>query len=287
MTKEQKTLLISIIISVLLHIGFIWLIDFKDWLSGSDNSREESVPQELTFIFPENKPDNQPREVVQNINENEQIPEQSNLLSDRNSQARNPVKTDQTGDSPFSKGNTPFSNLSGPTSQRSAAFQQKKFSREALKGDTYKQPRSEKQESQDGARQSVQSQESYGSNQVMNQEKFSVEELGAISLSTYRWNWAPYINSMKNKLQHVWVTPPAYNRLGLVHGYTIINFTISREGELLKMKVLHHEGHQSLEFSSSEAIKALFPFLPLPEDFPEETLTIIAKLYYPDLRRGR
>ncbi len=287
MTKEQKTLLISLIISILLHIGFIWLIDFKDWLIGSNIDKEKTTPQELTFVFPENQPDNLPREVVQNINENNQIPDQSNLLSDRNSQARNPIQTDQRGDSPFSKGNTPFSNLSGPTSQRSAAFQQKKFSREALRGDTYKDPRTEQQESRDGTVQSRQSQESYGSNQVMNQKKFSVEEVGAISLSTYQWEWAPYINAMKNKLQHVWVSPPAYHRLGLIHGYTIIRYTISREGKLLDLKLLQHVGHKSLEYSSSEAIKALFPFLPLPENFPEETLTITAKLYYPDLRRRR
>ena len=285
MNKEQKILLISIFISLLLHVVFLLFADFGSWIRASDISLKQTEPEEVTFIFPENQPDGE-KEIVENVNENEMIPKESNLLSDKNSQARTPVKTDKAGDSPFSEGNSPFSNLASPTSQqKSNVFQRKKFSSKALKGDTYKDPETEQEEEAKVGDQGQR--ESYGSGQIMDQKKFSVEEVGAISLSTYQWKWAPYINAMKNKLQNVWVTPPAYNRLGLIHGYTVINYTIKRDGTLLQMKVLHHDGHESLEYSSVEAIKALFPFLPLPDDFPEETLTITAKLYYPDLRRGR
>lgn len=283
MDREQKTIFIAIFLSLLFHAGLLWIIENKQLLLVKIKPASESIPQEITFTFPENRP-KEPREVVQNLNENEEIPEQSNLLSDRNSRARNPERTDKTGKTPLSAGNSPFSNLSGKASQKTfRSLKKRPFSREALAGESYRKPRQREMDNKEAA----QAQKSNGSNQMLQQNKFSVEELGAITLSTYKWQWAPYINSMKNKLERVWTVPPAYYRLGLVHGYTIILFTIDRGGNLIRMKVLKHSGHKSLETSSTGGIKSLFPFLPLPDDFPDETLTITAKLYYPDLRSGR
>jgi outer membrane biosynthesis protein TonB len=185
----------------------------------------------------------------------------------------------------MSSGNTPFSNLSNAPSKRSPAlFQNKKFKKEALRGSSSKTPSERYQEEQKASTPSV---ESEGSNQMLDQKAFSVEEVGALTLSTYKWKWAPYINAMKNKLNRVWFPPSAYYQLGLIHGHTIVKYTISRSGEILGLTVLDHQGHKSLEISSTKAIESLFPFLPLPDDFPDETLTIRAKLVYPDLRRRR
>ena len=90
MDRQQKILLIALIISVLLHFGFFWLLEFKNLLA-FESTPKTSIPEEVTIVFPENKSASEdiPREIVQNMNENEEIPEQSNLLSDRNSRARN------------------------------------------------------------------------------------------------------------------------------------------------------------------------------------------------------
>lgn len=283
MDREQKTIFIAIFLSLLFHAGLLWIIENNQWLLVKIKPASESIPQEITFTFPENRP-KEPREVVQNLNENEEIPEQSNLLSDRNSRARNPERTNKTGKTPLSAGNSPFSNLSGKASQKTfRSLKKRSFSREALAGESYRKPRQREMDNKEAA----QAQKSNGSNQMLQQKKFSVEELRAITLSTYKWQWAPYIHLMVKKLYRVWYPPPAYYQLGLIHGYTIIIFTIDRGGNLIRMKVLKHSGHISLETSSTGAIKSLFPFLPLPDDFPDETLTITAKLYYPDLRSGR
>ena len=284
MDKQRRILLIALIISVLLHFGLFWLIKFEDLLA-FESKAQTSIPEEVTVIFPENKPKpDTPREIVQNMNENEEIPEESNLLSDRNSRARNAERSDQIGNTPMSTGNVPLSNLSNAPSQRTfKSFKNKQFSKKALTGETYEDPREQQDESQ-GKQQSIQTD---GSNQMLQQKKFSVEDIGAITLSTYQWEWAPYINAMKNKLNRVWYAPTAYYKLGLIHGYTIIRYTIDRSGNITNMEVLNHNGHSSLENSSVSAIKALFPFLPLPADFPEETLTITVKLIYPNLRARR
>jgi outer membrane biosynthesis protein TonB len=286
MDRQQKILLIALIISLLLHVGFFLLIGYKDLLA-FDSKAKTSTPEEVTIVFPENKPEPEdiPREVVQNMNENEEIPDQSNLLSDRNSRARNSERSYEIGNTPMSNGNVPLSNLSNAPSQRTfKSFSNKRFSSKALTGETTDDPRTVQDESQGEQQQSIKSD---GSNQMLQQKKFSVEDIGAISLSTYQWEWAPYINAMKNKLERVWYAPTAYYKLGLIHGHTIIRYTIDRSGNITEMEVLHHDGHSSLEISSVSAIKALFPFLPLPEDFPEETLTITVKLIYPDLRARR
>ena len=286
MDKQQKVLLGALIISFLLHAGFIVLVGFKDLLA-FESKKDSSIPEEVTIVFPENKPepDNIPREIVQNMNENEEIPEQSNLLSDRNSRARNSERTNDIGDTPMSSGNVPTSNLSTAPSERTfKSFTDKRFSSKALTGEIHDDPRTLQDESTGNQQQMI---ESDGSNQILQQRKFSVEDIGAISLSTYKWEWAPYINAMKNKLYRVWYAPTAYYKLGLIHGRTIIRYTIDRSGNITNMEVLHHDGHGSLEVSSVSAIKALFPFLPLPDDFPEETLTIIVKLIYPNLRSRR
>ena len=68
------------------------------------------------------------------------------------------------------------------------------------------------------------------------------------------------------------------------NGFTIIQFSISKEGQLIEYEVLKHEGHESLEQSSVNAIKSSFPFKPLPVNFPDDNLTIVARLIYPNLR---
>ncbi len=286
--ERQKFLILAVILSLLFHVLLVILININDLFSFDEKDTPQSSPQELTFVFPENKPEtpaDQPREIVENINENEAVPERSNLLSERNSRARNPRAGEQAGDSPLSSGNVPFSNLSQPNQKESRAFSPpKKFSAAALTGETTRSPREAAGEEE---AYETQSRESQGTSQMMNQKKFSVEELGALSLSTYKWEWAPYVNAMKRKLQHVWYAPPAYYQLGLIHGYTLIQFTINRSGDITQMEVLKHVGHESLELSSSEAIRALFPFNPLPDNFPDENLTITAKLMYPDLRSRR
>lgn len=285
MDKRQRILLTAFILSLLIHAGFLWVMNYEDWLAGNAKTLKQPQPEEVTIVFPENKPRpaKKPREVVQNMNENENTPTNTNLLSDKNSQARNPQNSGKAGAAPLSKGNSPFNNLSAaPSKEKKQFFKKKSFDKTLLRGTSSKTPTERYRE-----KQKQQASASSGSNQMLNQNRFSVKELGAISLSTYKWQWAPYVNAMKNKLDRVWFPPAAYYRLGLIHGQTILRFTISRKGNILELTVLDHNGHESLKTSSIKAIESLFPFLPLPDDFPEKTLTITAKLFYPDLRNRR
>ena len=280
--KERHWLFIALVLSIIVHAIVLTLLQFSDAFIIDFSSEKEEIPKEVTFVFPENKP----KQIVENMNENELLPNLSNLLSDRNSQARNPNLLQQTGQMPYSDGNVPLANLSNPFSnpENTKSSLQKKFTREALTGefaDNYVQARQNDQQSQD-----AQSHASEGTNNIFEQKEFSADEVGDISLSTYAWEWAPYINYFKKRLYQVWYVPAAYYRLGLIHGYTIIRFTMNRDGSLLGYEVLQHEGHVSLQQSSVNAVNAAFPLKKLPTHFPDETLTLTLRMIYPNLRQG-
>jgi outer membrane biosynthesis protein TonB len=279
--REKRIYVISFLLSLLLHIIFV-LIFIKDIVIVDLTPEDTDLPEEVTVLFPENKP----KSIVENINENREIPEESDYLSDFNSRARTERLLRELGNQPMSEGNIPFANLTRPNlqAQLQKQFQTKKFSKDALVGkktNDYQNNPYQKESQQ--AQENIQANQST-TNNIYDQKKFSADQMGDISLSTYAWEWAPYINSLKRKLYTVWFTPAAYHRLGLIYGQTVIEFSISREGKLLYYKVHDHQGHESLEKSSVNAITAVFPFKKLPDHFPEDNLTITARLIYPKLR---
>ena len=289
MNKRTHRIIIAIIFSLIFHLALLFLIDFFNWLNVTFNDTDNKQ-EPVTVVFPENKPSDQPSMIVDNQNENQLIPEKSNLLSEQNSKAQNPERTDQTRENaPFSEGNVDFPELS-QAMKSNQSFKPpgyKPFSADALTGKQV-DPRStdtgENEEEGEKDEGQTLSAAGFGTNQRLQQKRFSVEEIGALSLSTYAWEWAPYIQKFKIKHQRVWTAPTAYTQLGLIHGYTIISFEIAKDGTLLKAEVLEHNGHESLEVSSLESIKAVFPFLPLPANFPEDKLSITARLVYPKWR---
>jgi outer membrane biosynthesis protein TonB len=277
--------ILALLLSLILHIILLFLLKHYDMIKIDLTSDKKEQYEDLMIIFPENKP----RMVVENIHENNQIPEQSDLLSDKNSRARNEALLTERENQPASFGNSPFENLIDPKGFSSFLQNpgQKKFSKEALSGErggVSSQRGYSYEENSDTPHQMAEQQ---SMDNIWEQKNFSADELGQLSLSTYAWEWAPYINALKQKLGRVWFAPPAYYMLGIIYGYTKIRFMISRRGVLLSYEVLEHQGHESLQISSVNAIKSLFPFKPLPQNFPEETLTITAILVYPNLRERR
>ena len=283
--KSRRIFSLAFLLSLLSHLILLFFIKHYDLIKIDLTDEEDKLLEDLTIIFPENKP----KHVVENINENNEIPEQSDLLSDYNSRARNRELLANRLNQPSSDGNLAFGDLTRKNilSSLYKNAPQKKFSMDALQGDqgVFQSQKGSYQETINKTPSAAAEQQSTGN--IWEQKKFSADQLGNISLSTYAWEWAPYINSLKNKLHQVWLTPPAYHMLGIIYGQTKLVFVISKNGELLDYKVLEHQGHESLKIASVNAIKSCFPFKSLPANFPEETLTITALLIYPNLREER
>ena len=118
------------------------------------------------------------------------------------------------------------------------------------------------------------------------QKEFNAQEVGEFRLSTYDWNYVPWQQAFIAKLYRVWQAPSAWY-IGLIHGYTVIRFKVSRDGKLLGYEVLEHNGHESLRTGNVNAIESVFPFRDLPGHFPDDHLEITFRMIYPDLKKLR
>ena len=115
----------------------------------------------------------------------------------------------------------------------------------------------------------------------------SVKDYGDFSLSTYAWDYAPYLYILRERIRRRWFAPEAFN-LGLVSGRVIIRFKIMPDGAMRDLEVLSYRDndipYQSLVASSRNAIESSSPFPPLPADFLHPFLEITGTFYYQILR---
>lgn len=103
---------------------------------------------------------------------------------------------------------------------------------------------------------------------------------GDISLSTTAWEWAPWLQAFRRKLLATWTAPLGYH-LGLIHGWTLLEVVIDPGGTVRSTRVLGEEGNSAFRESSLSAITRSAPYLPLPADFPDETLVLTIHMGYP------
>ena len=103
---------------------------------------------------------------------------------------------------------------------------------------------------------------------------------GAFSLSTYDWDFAPYLLKLKRTIERKNNPPAAFRNLGLIDGKTSLVFRIMPDGRLEGLKVLDTVGHESLMTTAVYAVRASAPFAPLPENFPEDYLEVRVRFEY-------
>jgi len=103
-------------------------------------------------------------------------------------------------------------------------------------------------------------------------------------LSTYNWNWAPYLKELKKRIESNIYPPPAFY-MGLARGRTFLQFRIQQDGSMTDFKLITYTGHESLKNTSVNAIEGSVPFLPLPSDFPDDFLEITVGFFYNEFIR--
>jgi TonB family protein len=84
----------------------------------------------------------------------------------------------------------------------------------------------------------------------------------------------------------LWFAPPAYY-MGILKegGWAEIEVEISRSGQVLRVDLLGQQGHPSLIRAAESAVRAAAPTAPLPSDFPEPTLILRIRMFYPQVRQ--
>lgn len=103
---------------------------------------------------------------------------------------------------------------------------------------------------------------------------------GGITLNTVAWDYAPWIQKFRRDFLRDWRAPYAYH-MGLIHGWHVLELEIAPDGELLRLDLKEQDGSDALVQTSDLTFRALAPYHPLPDSFPEKSLILLIKLVYP------
>ncbi len=103
---------------------------------------------------------------------------------------------------------------------------------------------------------------------------------GGFALNTYNWDYAPYMLALRDRIQNNIRPPMSFTRMGIGEGQNIIKFRINKSGKLESVQLLDSTTHETLDETSLRAIRYSFPFMKLPENFPEDYLEITGFFNY-------
>ena len=100
-----------------------------------------------------------------------------------------------------------------------------------------------------------------------------------IDLNTSSYRYIGYFTGLRKGWSQTWVYPSEAVRKGW-QGKVKIEFTISKDGKLKRVKVLEGSGHTILDDAVVDAIRLSSPYAPLPDGFGKEKLTIVYSFIY-------
>ena len=112
-------------------------------------------------------------------------------------------------------------------------------------------------------------------------------ERGGLQLSTYAWDFAPYLAYLKRHIENHIFPPAAFTDLGIIDGETVVRFKIYRDGTLEDLEMLGFKGSPRLRDTSVRAIELSADFKALPRDFPEPFLEVTGTFEYLIFRRSQ
>lgn len=267
--------------AILLHILFM-LIENPLWRAAIIAPQPEKIPESppLTFEFvdvPQNRDDAPPEETTllaerDNISRDQQtapLPESHLPFSDGISRAKN-IATPAQGKS---RSETPGAERTQETTDNPFSFKdelqknpeeaQKERERAVLGGEVLPQVRID-----------------------IDNRKTRALERGGLQLSTYAWDYAPYMKYLQRHIdRHIY--PPRAFELGMIDGMTRVKFRIWRNGRLEGPELIDYKGHDLLRDTSLKAVELSAPFKALPPDFPDEYLEIVGTFEYLIFGKGQ
>jgi TonB family protein len=88
-----------------------------------------------------------------------------------------------------------------------------------------------------------------------------------------------YFASIKRKIELIWQYPFDAVQRG-IQGDLVLDFAITRSGELKAIKLVRSSGHAILDDEAIESIRKAAPFSPIPEQYSIDELNIRANFIY-------
>lgn len=104
---------------------------------------------------------------------------------------------------------------------------------------------------------------------------------GEFSLSTYDWDYAPYMLRLKRQIEdYTWQILPSAFWYGIAAWATQVRFVIRPDGSLESVVISGHRGVLELRHVAQDAVTGAADFEPLPPGFPDPELTVTGNFYF-------
>lgn len=103
-----------------------------------------------------------------------------------------------------------------------------------------------------------------------------------VSLDTKEVKYASYFARIKHQIERVWIYPVEAAERG-ISGDLSLTFRISKDGNLLGVRLVDQSGYEILDVAALKAVKEAAPFYPFPKNIQREKITILANFVYAPL----
>ena len=100
-----------------------------------------------------------------------------------------------------------------------------------------------------------------------------------IPLDTKEEKYVSYFSRIKQQIQRVWVYPAQGTKRKL-SGEVSLKFEISRDGNLLSLRLVNTSGFDILDINATKAVKEAAPYYPFPATISKKKLSILATFIY-------
>ena len=100
-----------------------------------------------------------------------------------------------------------------------------------------------------------------------------------IPLDTKEKKYVSYFGRIKQQIQRAWIYPTQGTKKRLT-GEVILKFEISKEGNLLDLRLINTSGIDVLDINAIKAVKNAAPFYPFPKTISKKKLSILATFVY-------
>ena len=100
-----------------------------------------------------------------------------------------------------------------------------------------------------------------------------------ISLDTKETKYADYFARIKFQIEQVWAYPLEAARRG-ISGQITLKFKLSREGNLVGIRLVNSSGTRTLDEAALQAVKQAAPYYPFPPNINKAKITILATFIY-------
>ena len=121
--------------------------------------------------------------------------------------------------------------------------------------------------------------EKYASQNLPIEERGVLDSDEPIPLDTKEKKYVSYFGRIKQQIQRAWIYPTQGTKKRL-SGEVTLRFEISKEGNLLDLRLINTSGIDVLDINAIKAVKNAAPYYPFPKTISKKKLSILATFVY-------